>query len=227
MKTLTSALVLTFALQSAAQAATVPQNDYFVVGSDATTELETSIGSLQLLDDASGSTSAEIDEATVVADKLILLGQKLWKFVEAGKPVANFSSQRADIVPQGIAQWQDLAGWQIPVSKRYERVIKNKWGAQVVTFRYRIIYNYGGNFNGQGSYLMGVTVYPEVVDVAWGWSFDATASIPTIANAGSTKNPVAAAEVLISSKIRTPLAHLDNTESYYVRADGAFVDLQN
>jgi len=198
--------------------------DYFSVGADTTTELAVSpLDRTPLLEDPSG---VSIDEAAVILDKLILLGQKIWKIVEAGKPVSNFAAQRADVLPQGIAQWQSLAGWQVPMSKRYERVIKNKWGVDVVTFRYRIIYNYGGNLNGKGAYLMGVTVYPEIVDVAWGWSFDATVSIPTITNAGTTQSPTAAAELLISSRIRTPLTSLDNSESYYVRGDGSFVDLQ-
>jgi len=227
MKKTMVALFLGLLLNTKTFAAPAADARYFEIASDTTSELSSEMGPLSLIEENSTSAATDIEEASVIFEKMILIGEKIWKIVEAGKPVANFSAQRVDVLPQGVSKWQDLAGWQIPVSKRYERVIKNKWGSSVVTFRYRIIYNYGGNFNGQGSYLMGVTVYPEVVDVAWGWSFDATASIPTIANAGSTKNPVAAAEVLISSKIRTPLAHLDNTESYYVRADGAFVDLQN
>ena len=69
--------------------------------------------------------------------------------------------------------------------------------------------------------------FHEGAIIAWGWSFDATASIPTITNSGTTDNPVAAAELLISSQVRTVLSHLDNSESYYVRGDGKFVDLQN
>lgn len=197
---------------------------YFEIASDTTTEL--AVSPLEVQPVINSEIGSAIDEAHVILDKIILLGKKAWSIVEAGKPVANFTSARADLLPYGITTWQQLAGWQIPVSRRYERKIHNKYGANVVHFRYRIIYNWGGNMNGKGAYLMGITVYPEIVDVAWGWKFDAKASIPTVANAGSTVNPMAAAEVLISSQIRTPLTHLDNTESYYVRGDGFFVDLQ-
>jgi hypothetical protein len=223
MKKTILALFLGLITHQAAFAAFTDE-DYFNVGSDKTTELVVSpLERTPLLEDPSG---VSLDEAAVILDKLILLGQKIWKIVEAGKPVSNFAAQRADVLPQGVTQWQSLAGWQVPMSKRYERVIKNKWGEEVVTFRYRILYNWGGSVKGKGAYLMGVTVYPEIVNVAWGWSFDATVSIPTITNAGTTANPTAAAEILVSSKVRTPLTSLDNTESYYVRGDGAFVDLQ-
>jgi len=223
MKKLFAVLIFGFALNHAAIAAPA-ENDYFAVGSDTTTEL--AVTPLEMAPALDGEIGTSVDETSVILDKLVLLGQKIWKIVEAGRPVGNFASQRADVLPQGISQWQSLAGWEIPVSKRYERSIKNKLGGSVVTFRYRVIYNWGGSLNGKGAYLMGITVYPEIVDVAWGWSFDATASVPTITNAGSSENPTAAAEVLVSSKVRTPLTHLDNTESYYVRGDGTFVDLQ-
>jgi hypothetical protein len=223
MKKTILALFLGMIVNQAAYAA-FNDEDYFSVGSDTTTEV--AVSPLEMTPVLEGNVGTDIDETAVIFDKLVLLGQKIWKIVEAGKPVSNFAAQRADVLPQGIAQWQSLAGWQVPMSKRFERVIKNKWGVNVVTFRYRILYNWGGNLNGKGAYLMGVTVYPEIVDVAWGWSFDATVSIPTITNAGTTTNPTAAAELLVSSKVRTPLTSLDNTESYYVRGDGAFVDLQ-
>lgn len=223
MKKLFLALIFGLVLNHAALAA--PTEDaYFAVESDKTTELP--VVPMKLMEAAEGDIGTSVDETAVIFDKLVLFGQKIWKIVEAGKPVANFSTQRADILPQGTKEWQTLSGWQYPTSKRFERVIRNKWGADVVTFRYRIVYNWGGSLNGKGAYLMGVTVYPEVVNVAWGWSFNATASIPTIMNAGTTENPTAAAEILISSSVRTPLTSLDNTESYYVRGDGAFADLQ-
>lgn len=223
MKKTILALVLGLMANQAAFAA-FSQEDYFSVGSDTTTEL--AVSPLEMTPAYEGNIGTAIDEAHVILDKIILLGKKVWNIVEAGKPVANFTSARADLLPQGITTWQQLGGWQVPVSRRYERKIQNKFGASVVHFRYRIIYTWGGNLNGKGLYLMGITVYPEIVDVAWGWKFDAKASIPTVANAGSSAFPTAAAEVLISSQIRTPLTHLDNTESYYVRGDGYFVDLQ-
>ena len=224
----TMASILALALWSNAYAfaspATKTTDPYFLVGSDQTTEL--AVSPIEVTPDADWEVMTGIGETIIILDRLITLGEKVWKIVEAGRPTANFSNQRVDVVPQGINRWQELSGWQIPVSKRYERKIKNHYGADVVTFRYRIIYNYGGSYNGQGAYLMGVTVYPEVVEVAWGWSFDATASVPTFANAGNSENPVAAAELLISSRVRTTLTHLENSESYYVRGDGTFIDLQ-
>ncbi|MEN9722634.1 MAG: hypothetical protein RJB38_620 [Pseudomonadota bacterium] len=215
---------------SAAQvtASATASNAYYEVGSDSTREL--AVSAFDRIAPMGAPTEevpgTEVDQASVIFDKLVLLGQKFWKLVEGGKPIANFSSQRADVLPQGIEKWQDLSGWQVPVSKRFERVIQNKLGINVVTFRYRVIYNWGGSVNGKGAYLMGVTVYPEVINVAWGWNLDAQVTIPTISNAGTSENPKAGVELLISSKVRTPMTLIDNSESYYVRGDGLFANLQ-
>lgn len=168
-----------------------------------------------------------LDEAEVIIDQIIRIGTKIYKIVEAGKPVYNYSTCRTDVVPQGITNWMQLSNWQTPLSKRYERTIKNGYGMTVVYLRYRIEYTPGGSYNGKGRFLQAVTILPESVYVAWGYNMDVTVSVPSVSNAGSSTNPVAAAQLLIDSKVSTIINTSQNTESYYVRGDGMFKSMQN
>lgn len=167
-------------------------------------------------------TGSPLDEVEVILDQLIRIGQKIYKIVDAGKPVYNSTVHRTDVVPKGITDWQQLTGWQTPVSKTYEWSIKNLYGMNVVTLRYRILFTPGGRFENRGEFLQNVTIIPEYVYVAWGYSLDAVASVPSITNAGSTQNPIAAAELLIDATVKTPLNTARMSASYYVKGDGMF-----
>jgi len=166
--------------------------------------------------------ASPLDEVEVILDQLIRIGQKIYKIVDAGKPVYNSTVHRTDVVPKGITEWQQLTGWQTPVSKSYEWSLKNLYGMKVIILRYRILYTPGGRFEDRGEFLQNVTIIPEYVYVAWGFSLDVMASVPSITNAGSTKNPIAAAELLIDATVKTPLNTSRVSASYYVRGDGLF-----
>ncbi len=168
-----------------------------------------------------------LDEVEVIIDQIIRIGSKIYKIVEAGKPVYNYTTCRTDVVPQGITNWMQLSNWQTPISKRYERTIKNAYNMTVVYLRYRIEYTPGGSYNGKGRFLQAVTILPESVYVAWGYNMDVTVSVPSVTNAGSSTSPIAAAQLLIDSKVSNIINTSQNTESYYVRGDGMFKSMQN
>jgi hypothetical protein len=163
-----------------------------------------------------------LDEAEVVLDQMIRIGEKIYKIVDQGRPVYNYSLERTNVVPKGMKDWSELQGWLSPVTKRYERKIKNAYGITVVYMRYRIEFTPGGSYNGRGRYLQAISILPEKVEVAWGYTLDVTVSVPAIANAGTSRDPIAAAQVLIDSKISTVLKSGEYSESYFVRGDGMF-----
>lgn len=168
-----------------------------------------------------------LDKVEVIINQIIRIGSKIYKIVEAGKPVYSYSTCRTDVVPQGISNWMQLSNWQTPMSRRYERTIKNAYGMTVVYLRYRIEYTPGGSYNGKGRFLQAVTILPESVYVAWGYNMDVTVSVPSVSNAGSSTSPIAAAQLLIASNVSTIINTSQNTESYYVRGDGVFKSMQN
>lgn len=172
-------------------------------------------------------TPENLDLTNLILDKIINMGKKVWTLVEANKPVVNVQLNTANALPANLPSWQSLGGWQTPVSKVYRVSYKNMYGMNVVDFSYRILYTYGGNAKGKGRYLTHVTLVPHQLDVAWGFTFNAEAKIPSVVNAGTSEDPVGAMELMLSWKVNTVMKHSESTASYFVRGDGQFVDLTN
>jgi hypothetical protein len=230
---LVSVAVQLFQMQPAyAQSTASPQ---FQIATDEVSELPVETTKERSLDPFNGilenqpepAKPSPLDEAEVTIDQLIRIGQKIYKVIEAGRPVYNAEFNRTDVVPKGITHWTQLTQWRAPQARRYERVIKNLNGITVIYFRYMIEYTPGGQYNGKGQFLQNVTIQPEEVYVAWGYRFDVNVSIPSLTNAGTADDPIAAAQLLLDSKISTVMNTLQSSSSYYVRGDGGFKSLQN
>jgi hypothetical protein len=203
----------------------------FTIGRSELKELPSDEGSFELPEAQPNASLMQdgqdpLDAIEVKLDQVIRIGQKVYKIVESGKPVYNANLHRTDMLPKGITEWQQLTGWGTPMSKRYEWNLKNLYGINVVTVRYRLMYTPGGSLGGRGRYLQAVTIVPEYIYVAWGYSLDVIASTPSITNAGTTESPVAGAEVMIDATVKTVLNTSQMTASYYVRGDGLFKDMQ-
>ena len=167
----------------------------------------------------------ELEGLEVALDKVINMGKRVWAVVEAGKPVANYSTDTGNALPEGVQSWMQLAGWKAPRAFVYRTKYENIYGITVVDFSYRVIYTFGGNVNGKGLYLTQATILPAQLDVAWGFTFNAKATIPAVTNAGSSVSPVAGMQMQLQWTVDSPLKHSESTSSYYIRGDGAFVDL--
>lgn len=168
-----------------------------------------------------------LNEANLVLDQIINLGKKIWDVIAANKPVVNFQTDSANALPQGATGWENLQGWQVPASRLYHYTYENAFGMDVVDFKFRVLYSFGGNVSGKGHYLANVTVVPADLSVAWGYSFNAQATVPSVLNAGTSVDPVGAVQMLVSWKIDTIIKHEQTTESFDVRGDGKFTDLSN
>ena len=156
---------------------------------------------------------------------IVNIGKQIWNIIEANQPVANVTMNSASAVPEGITNWQDLAGWEAPQTKTYETTCTNGFGMTVVDFQYRISFIPGGTYNGRGKYLANVTVEPQNVTVAWGFKFNAQATVPSITNAGTVRSPIAAANVVVQWSVDTVAQHQSQSAEYYLRGDGMFEEL--
>jgi hypothetical protein len=165
------------------------------------------------------------NQAQMVDESIIRLGKEVWQVVVDNKPVVNVKTDKMDVLPEGSSSWLSVHGWKRPRSRLYRVTYRNLLGLKVVSFTYRVLYTYGGNQNGVGHYLANVSVIPSNISVAWGFKFALTAGIPNVHNAGTSNDPVAAAEVMVSWNIDTPLTHREESELYYVKGDGEFSEL--
>ncbi|MBP7795247.1 MAG: hypothetical protein KA059_00500 [Elusimicrobiales bacterium] len=160
-------------------------------------------------------------------DKIINLAQKVWDIIKENQPVVDISVNYANAVPYGLSHWTQLQGWSRPATKKYSFFAKNKMGTDVVKVTYQVTYTYGGNLNGKGKFLTGVAIEPINVETAWGYKVNLKAEVPdsTIANVGTSDDPIAAMQVQLKWIIHTPLQDTQQKAIYYVQGDGLIQEI--
>jgi hypothetical protein len=152
---------------------------------------------------------------------IINIGQKVWAVVEANKPVVTVGKiPVAYALPRGLMCWNDLDSWQAPKVNSYEVTYKNGFGMEVVKFRFRLQYTYGGGLQGKGKYLANVTVAPAEISVVWGYTFDANVDVAQAVNLGTVDSPLAGLELNLKWKVKTVLKESDNSFNFFVQGDG-------
>ncbi len=225
--------LFTFGLSTLVLAAPLSANDmdydkYFTITSVETTditELDTRVN--EAIGFVRADSEDPIGEAEVILDKIIAIGDKIWKIIERNKPVVNQNYKALSLVPEGATKWEQLEQWQMPKTKVYSMNYKNGFGMSVVTFDYRIAFTYGGSVNGKGAYLSQIQIEPALLNVAWGYTFNANGEVVNPTNAGTKANPIAAAELRMNWRVNTVLKHSEESSRFYVRGDGLFKDLSN
>ncbi|MEA3306336.1 MAG: hypothetical protein U9Q34_00950, partial [Elusimicrobiota bacterium] len=147
---------------------------------------------------------------------------KIFNIIAKNKPVVNTNISYANAVPYGTSHWTQLQNWSKPSTKKYAFSLKNGFGKEVVKVIYQVHWTHSGNFNGVGKFLTGVTVEPIRIDAAWGYTVDLTAQVPdsTIANVGTSEDPIASMQVQLNWKISTVLKVINDKAIYYIQGDG-------
>ena len=167
-----------------------------------------------------------IDQIDIIVDKIINIGKKIWAIVEAGKPVVNVKVDTANALPAGIRCWNELEGWQAPTSKLYEMAYINGFGHAAVTYNFRVSFIAGGSYKGQGKYITLASVQPAKIDVAWGFRFDATATVPMVFNQGTHADPLAGMQLDMNWQVKSPLQEIQQAENFFVNGAGVLEKLK-
>jgi hypothetical protein len=165
-------------------------------------------------------TLSAIDLKNLDWNAMVMIGEKVIDILKAGRPVVNIQRDSVAVVPGGVADWQLLAGWQVPVTKIYNFTIQNYLGMDVVSLRLKVAAMWGGNLSGKGQYLANVNVVPEATRVLWGWNLDLWTENHAPVNAGSVDAPVAGLGFDIRYKATTLINEMDGASAYYVTGDG-------
>jgi hypothetical protein len=153
--------------------------------------------------------------------QVINYAQKAWQFIQDNKAVSDYQRKYANALPGGVGSAFELSNWSAPNTRSYKIVYKNLLSVTILEFVYTVSYTYGGQYQGKGRYLDHITVLPTNVFVQWGWNFQASVSVPSIVNTGSSASPVAGASVELSYKLKA-LNSVERTESFFVKGDGYF-----
>lgn len=158
----------------------------------------------------------------VIWDEITRIGRELWKIVVDNQPEVNARFQSASALPRGVTCWDVMDTWAAPSAKTFQVSMKNGWGVEVINFVYRIVYTYGGSYQGRGQYLSSVKVIPANLNVAWGFKINVNASIPQVFNGGTAADPIANMEVVVDWTVRNPITFIQRSSVYHVSGDGAF-----
>jgi hypothetical protein len=131
-----------------------------------------------------------------VARDLVALGEAIYELVKKGKPTNVTEYAPISVIPKDpdtkeAVDLFDLEGFSMPVERAYVAKVKNGTGKEVVNFTYKVLFSYGGSYNGAGKYLTGVIIVPQSVVTSFGWEFNASMKMSGMMNHGSKADPVA------------------------------------
>jgi len=175
--------------------------------------------------DSTFDLQSALDDAIMVVDKLIALGDKVWKIVESGRPVVNLEHiPSVSVLPLPDAHstfsFYEMEGWKAPKVKELTIIFKNLLGAEAVKLNFVVAFQYGGSYQGKGEYLTGVNIYPGTVSVGWGYSLDSAAFLDSITNRGTKDWPVAGATFGVNYTVKTVFKQHTATYKFHVTGKG-------
>lgn len=151
---------------------------------------------------------------------LVTIGEKLIEIIKAGAPVVNIKRDVVSVVPQGITSWEQLSGWNVPVTKVYEVKATNGWGSDVVKVRLKVSAMTGGGIDGRGQYVANVTIVPTEIVVQWGFSLDVWSENRPPMNMGSLAQPVAGLGFDVRYKVKSMFTEKNGTQDYFITGAG-------
>jgi hypothetical protein len=168
-----------------------------------------------------------INSTVGAIDNIVNLAQKIWNIIEANQPVVNITTNYANAVPFGTSHWTQLENWSKPATKNYSFSMKNGYGSEVVKVTYQVHYTYGGDYQGKGKFLTGVTIEPLNVVTAWGYKVTLVSEVPdsTVANVGTSADPIASMQVKLKWTAHTAIKDITSEAIYYVQGDGLLQEI--
>lgn len=171
-----------------------------------------------------------VGEVIEIADKLVALGKDVYDLVQLGKPVINLDTTPISVLPMNADKTEpmkalDLSNWQEPKVKKYRLKVKNYLGFTTVDFRWKIIFNYGGQLGETGAYITGAFIKPEHVKVLYGYDLNVTYKLQSISNVGTQENPIAQAVIDLDYKFGSFAQQTVQSKSYLINGEGKIKSL--
>lgn len=151
----------------------------------------------------------------------IALGKKAWEIVVANEPVLNASSKTVSILPSAQPNWAQMSNWKSPVARSYTIIARNGFGVDAISHTYTVVYNYGGQLNGQGAFLANATIIPSKVSVSWGYTLNSSVQVGQIVNTGTVESPIPGVALNLHYGMKTILKKSEGIDSFFVRGNGA------
>ena len=108
----------------------------------------------------------------------------------------------------------------MPVEKNYVATIKDGFGKEAVKFSYKVLYSYGGSYNGTGKYLTNVIIIPGNIVTKYGWDFSASMRLSGMMNHGTKANPVAGIMVTVKYQMNSWSRAYERNDTIHITGNG-------
>lgn len=174
-----------------------------------------------------GDGGPSIDDIINNIGNIVNIADQVMTIIDKNRPVVDININYANAVPMGTTHWTQLQGWSKPATRKYSLTAKNVKGQSALDVTYQVHWTYGGNLNGRGKFLTGVTIEPLAVTVPWSHKLDMKAEVPesTIVNVGTAQDPVAGMQVQLKWTISSPFSSSTQKVVYYVQGDGLLQEI--
>ncbi|MES2527717.1 MAG: hypothetical protein V4598_11545 [Bdellovibrionota bacterium] len=168
-----------------------------------------------------------------VAKDVVALGEAIYALVEKGRPKVTTEYAPIDIVPRDPSNTEadpakkyavsmfDMEGFSLPQEKLITAKIKTPTGGTAVEFKYKVIYSYGGSYNGVGKYLAGINIIPASVKVSHGWTLNSTMKLTGMLNHGTRVDPIVGAMITVKYSISSMTQAFERNDTIYISGDGS------
>lgn len=156
---------------------------------------------------------------------VVALGEAVYELINKGRPVINTSYEPLSVVPKDpmtkeFIDPMDMEGFSMPVEKMYRTRIKAFGMTDAVVFEYKIIYSYGGSYNGAGKYLSGVNVIPVRVIAKRGYSVNSSMSMTGMMNHGTRANPIIGVMITVKYQIGNMNKMMERNDTFHITGAG-------
>jgi hypothetical protein len=170
---------------------------------------------------------ATTGQVIAVARDIVALGEAIYELVKKGKPTNVTEYAPISVIPKEPGTKEpvdlfDLEGFSMPVERAFVARIKNGVGKEVVQFTYKIMFSYGGSYNGAGKYLTSVIIVPQSVKTSFGWDFNASMKLSGMMNHGTKADPVAGIMITIKYQMNGWSTAYERNDTIHITGRGEF-----
>ena len=90
----------------------------------------------------------------------------------------------------------------------------------VVNFVYAVGMQFNGSLDGKGKYIKAARVYPEALEVKYGFDFNADVETVAITNMGSKEDPIAGLTLQLNFSVSNLFQTFKGSRSFHMTGDG-------
>jgi hypothetical protein len=165
-----------------------------------------------------------------VARDVVALGESIYELAQKGKPTNTSEYAPISVVPRDPETKEyiepfDLENFSFPVEKNYVFKLKDGKGKEAIVFNYKVLYSYGGSYNGAGKYLTGVIIIPGSIKTSYGWDFSSSMKLSGVMNHGTKENPVAGIVVTVKYNIGSWSKAYEKNDTIHITGRGEYKHL--